>query len=78
MTGPAPRTGSAEKASSQLEARIIAAANAWSAMTDQRTDRPTLSPDDALLELSRLAGTTLDPLVVQACQSILADPPTPG
>jgi len=56
-----------------LEARIIAAANAWSAMTRARTDRHALSPADALPKLDRLSGTTLDPRVVQALKTALAD-----
>lgn len=55
-----------------LEARIIAAANAWSAMTRARTDRHALSPADALPKLDRLSGITLDPRVVQALKTALA------
>jgi len=57
-----------------LEARIISAANAWIAMTSDNPHRPTLSPDRARLELDRLAGTMLDPRVVEALWSVLAHP----
>jgi diguanylate cyclase (GGDEF)-like protein/PAS domain S-box-containing protein len=56
-----------------LEARVLAAANAWSAMTGARADRQALSPADALPELDRLSGTMLDPLVVQALTTALGD-----
>ena len=55
-----------------LEARIITASNAWVAMTNDATHRPALSPDRARLELDRLAGTMLDPRVVEALGSVLA------
>jgi len=57
-----------------LEARIISAANAWSAMTNNRPQRPALTHKAALAELDRVAGTQLDPRVVDALRSVLADP----
>lgn len=61
-----------------LEARIITATNAWSAMTSDRPDRLALTPDAALLELERVAGTKLDPRVVDALKRVLADQPPTG
>ncbi len=61
-----------------LEARIITATNAWSAMTSDHLDRRRLTPDAALLELDRLSGTRLDPLVVDALKSVLADQRQPN
>ncbi len=61
-----------------LEARIITATNAWSAMTSDHLDRRRLTPDAALLELDRLSGTRLDPRVVDALKSVLADQRQPN
>ena len=49
-----------------LAARIIAVADAFDALTTQRSYRPALSPKDAMAELHRRAGTHLDPHVVSA------------
>jgi diguanylate cyclase (GGDEF)-like protein len=49
-----------------IEARIIAAADAYCAMTAHRVYADPKSPDEALAELKRSAGTHLDPQVVQA------------
>lgn len=49
-----------------LEARIIAVVDAWSAMTADRVYRGALAPADAVVELRRVAGTQLDPTVVEA------------
>jgi diguanylate cyclase (GGDEF)-like protein len=57
-----------------LEARIIAAANTWIAMTTAGPHRPGLSRQAALIELDRAAGTQLDPHVVTALKSVLAQP----
>jgi two-component system cell cycle response regulator len=57
-----------------LEARIVAAADTWSAMTSARPHRPALDAETALLELDRAAGTQLDPEVVEALKSVLAHP----
>jgi diguanylate cyclase (GGDEF)-like protein len=57
-----------------LEARILAAVDAWSAMTADRPYRAALSEAAALLELDRVAGSQLDPEVVDALRSVLARP----
>jgi diguanylate cyclase (GGDEF)-like protein len=57
-----------------LEARIVAAADTWSAMASARPHRAALDAEAALLELDRAAGTQLDPQVVEALKSVLAHP----
>ena len=49
-----------------LEARIVAVADAFEAMTSDRTYRPALGRDAALSELRRCAGGQFDPRVVEA------------
>ncbi len=49
-----------------LGARIIFAADAWDAMTSDRTYRRGLSVERALTEIESLAGSQFDPEVVQA------------
>jgi HD-GYP domain-containing protein (c-di-GMP phosphodiesterase class II) len=48
------------------EARILAVADAFDAMTSDRPYRPALSPERALAELRRCAGAQFDPEVVGA------------
>lgn len=48
-----------------LLGRILAVADAYSAMTTDRPYRRALSPDEARKELLRVAGSQLDPEVVQ-------------
>jgi two-component system, cell cycle response regulator len=57
-----------------LESRIIAAADAWSAMTTTRPYRAAMTEADALIELARVAGSQLDRKVVDALRSVLARP----
>jgi two-component system, cell cycle response regulator len=47
-------------------ARIVAVADAFAAMLAGRPYRPARTPDDALEELRRAAGTQFDPVVVDA------------
>jgi HD-GYP domain-containing protein (c-di-GMP phosphodiesterase class II) len=54
-----------------LEARIIAVADVWDALTANRSYRAALSPDRALAILRRDAGTLLDPQCVEALLDIL-------
>lgn len=65
-----------------LEARIVAAADTWHAMTSDRPCRNALPASRALDELDRVAGRQLDPTVVAALRSIVtapqAKPPRPG
>ncbi|MDF2093525.1 HD-GYP domain-containing protein [Knoellia sp. 3-2P3] len=49
-----------------LAARIIAVADAFDALTTARSYRPALTPEKAMQELHRRAGTHLDPHVVSA------------
>jgi diguanylate cyclase (GGDEF)-like protein len=49
-----------------LEARIIAAADAYCAMTAERSYRPALTTPAAILELQRCRGTQFDARVVDA------------
>jgi diguanylate cyclase (GGDEF)-like protein len=49
-----------------LAARILAAADAYSAMTNDRPYRHALSREEAVAELRRGAGTQFDPRVVEA------------
>jgi diguanylate cyclase (GGDEF)-like protein len=53
-----------------LEARIIAVADAFEAMTGTRPYRVTLSPDAALEELQRNNGTQFDPVCVEALDEV--------
>jgi len=54
-------------------ARVLLVADAFDAMTSDRPYQPALSPDHALTELQRCAGTQFDPRVVDA---MLASAPT--
>ena len=49
-----------------LGARIVAVADAYTAITGGRPYRPARSADEALDELRRVAGTQFDPAVVEA------------
>jgi diguanylate cyclase (GGDEF)-like protein/putative nucleotidyltransferase with HDIG domain len=54
-----------------LEARILAVADAYEAMTSDRSYRPSMAHTDARAELERCAGTQFDPLVVKALLRLL-------
>lgn len=49
-----------------LGARIVAVVDAYTAMIDERTYRRALTPEEAIEELQRQAGTQFDPTVVAA------------
>jgi HD-GYP domain-containing protein (c-di-GMP phosphodiesterase class II) len=49
-----------------IEARIVAVADAFDAMTTRRPYRESRPPEDALAELRRVAGSQLDPDAVEA------------
>lgn len=51
-------------------ARIIAAADAFVAMTSERPHRHRISPDRAFAELRRCAGTQFDPTVIAAFERL--------
>ena len=47
-----------------LEARIISVADAYDAMTSERSYRSAMSKEEAILELTSRAGTQFDPVIV--------------
>jgi diguanylate cyclase (GGDEF)-like protein len=55
-----------------IEARIIAAVDAWSAMTEDRVYRHALNRHDATAELRAASGTHLDPRVVDALLRVIS------
>jgi diguanylate cyclase (GGDEF)-like protein len=57
-----------------FEARIVLVADAFEAMTTDRTYRPAISTDAAMQELRDHSGTQFDPLVVSALERLLAEP----
>ena len=56
-----------------LGARIIAACDAFEAMTSDRAYRRAMSPEVALDELRRCAGTQFDPNVIAALELALSE-----
>jgi len=54
-----------------LAARVVAVADAFSAMTTRRTYREPMAPAVAMRELSAHAGSQFDPHVVQAALAVL-------
>ena len=56
-----------------LGARIVAACDAFDAMTSDRPYRKALSRDAAFEELRRGAGTQFDPMVVEAFTRLVAE-----
>jgi len=58
-----------------LAARVVAVADAFSAITTTRSYRRAQSPEAALTELQACAGTQFDPKVVTALTRVLAHPP---
>ena len=54
-----------------LEARIIAAADAYAAITADRPYSSARTPQEAAVELRRSAGSHLDPAVVEALLEVL-------
>jgi len=57
-----------------IEARIVAVADTFDAMTTERPYRPSRPAEDALCELRRVAGTQLDPDAVEAFVAAFPDP----
>jgi HD-GYP domain-containing protein (c-di-GMP phosphodiesterase class II) len=55
-----------------VEARILAVADAYEAMTADRAYRSALGHDAAQQELRACAGTQFDPLIVDAFLAVLA------
>ncbi|HEV7567346.1 MAG TPA: HD-GYP domain-containing protein [Microbacteriaceae bacterium] len=54
-----------------LEARILAVADAYDAMTSQRTYRDPRTREEALAEVERCAGSQFDPQIAQAFLSLV-------
>ena len=50
-----------------IEARLVALADAFDAMTSRRPYRPPLTFSAALRELDRCAGTQFDPMLTRVC-----------
>ena len=57
-----------------LEARILAVADSYDAMTSARAYRPALTHEEAIAELRRCAGTQLDPECVEAFVRQIGEP----
>lgn len=57
------------------EARIIAACDAYNAMTTTRPYRPAMDPAAAAAELVRCAGSQFDPVVVEALLAVVGIAP---
>ena len=58
-----------------IEARIVACADTYSAITVDRVYRAARIADEAIAELRACAGTQLDPVVVDAAISVLVAAP---
>ncbi len=61
-----------------LAARIIAACDAYDAMTSKRPHAPRRTSAEALAELRACAGRQFDPVVVAALEAVLASPREPA
>jgi response regulator RpfG family c-di-GMP phosphodiesterase len=59
-----------------MEARIVAVADTFDAITTRRPYRESRSPEDAVAELRRVAGTQLDPEAVEAFVAAFPNPET--
>lgn len=58
-------------------ARVIAVAVAFAALTERRPHREPISPDEALAELRRAAGSQFDPHIVEALALDLTEEEVP-
>jgi HD-GYP domain-containing protein (c-di-GMP phosphodiesterase class II) len=56
-----------------LDARILAVADSYDAMTSDRSYREALSHDEAIARLQAAAGTQLDPVCVRAFAALVLD-----
>jgi diguanylate cyclase (GGDEF)-like protein len=56
-----------------LGARIVAVCDAYDAMTSERPDKAAMTPDEAIAELRRCAGTQFDPAVVETFRAVIAE-----
>lgn len=48
-----------------LESRIITVADSYDAMTSERSYKPAMSHEDAIVELLRCSGNHFDPKIVE-------------
>lgn len=55
-----------------LGARIIAVSDSYDAMTSDRAYRRAMTPDEALAEMRRCAGSQFDPAVVATFEAVMA------
>ena len=53
-----------------LDARIIAVADTFDAITSDRAYRPAKSPEEALKVIEKVAGTQLDPDLVEVFKEV--------
>jgi putative nucleotidyltransferase with HDIG domain len=60
-----------------LEARVLAVADAFDAMTSDRPYRRALSREEALAEVERCAGTQFDPKIARAFLEVFAEAELP-
>jgi HD-GYP domain-containing protein (c-di-GMP phosphodiesterase class II) len=56
-----------------LEARVLAVADAFDAMTSDRPYRPALDREEAIAEVARCAGTQFDPEIVRIFLELFAE-----
>ena len=56
-----------------LEARIIAVADTFDAMTSNRAYRPAKAPEEAIKEIEKVAGTQLDPDLVEVFKEVFTE-----
>jgi HD-GYP domain-containing protein (c-di-GMP phosphodiesterase class II) len=56
-----------------LEARIIAVADTFDAITSNRAYRPAKTPEEAIKEMEKVAGTQLDPDLVEVFKEVFTE-----
>ena len=61
-----------------IEARVLAIADAFDAMTSDRPYRTALSRDEALAEVERCAGTQFDPAIARVFLELFAEAELPA
>ncbi|NIR12784.1 MAG: hypothetical protein GWN86_02050, partial [Desulfobacterales bacterium] len=61
-----------------LEARIIAVADTFDAITSDRAYRPAKTPEEALAVMEEVAGSQLDPDLVRVFKEVYTQDLQPG